>query len=193
MHDPVHSDSYSHMTDSSTAAETDSTFDPETAAERGAVEYAERTYVHETADHCEADANGRVVVGVTDDRERCLLLVDRERSIAVLPNAVVAPGADWDTAAREAVAEAGGLDIDVVEPIRVRRVEHTTEEADDPHNVSDHVLFEADVVGDSDPTTPDDSPFEAGWYDALPVEIPDDLPRGGDVLEDIGAFVDIDD
>jgi hypothetical protein len=182
------------MTDSSTAAETDSTFDPGTVAERAGVDSTDRTYVHETTDHCEVDAAGRVVVGVTDDRGRCLLLVDHERSIAVLPNAVVAPGDDWLTAAREVVAEATGLDVVIDDPVRVRRVEHTTEETDEPHNVSSHVLFEATCPDDdSDLTTTEDSSFEVGWYDGLPVEIPDDLPRGGDVLEDIGAFVDIDD
>lgn len=168
--------------------------DPETVAGCDSVDHTERTYVHETTDHCEADAAGRAVVGVTDDRDHCLLLVDRERSIAVLPNNVIAPGADWRTAARDAVAEAAGLEITIDEPIRIRRVEHTTEETDDPHTVSRHVLFRATAVnGDSDPTAPDDSSFEAGWHDSLPVEIPDDLPTGGDVLEDIGAFIDIDD
>lgn len=168
---------------------TDSGFDPEIAADRDAVEYAERTYVHGSADHCEADAAGRAVVGVTDEAGRALVLVDRENGMAILPNEVV-DGDDWRPAARRAVAEATGLEVAIDEPIRIRRVQHTTEDAETPHNRTWHVVFEATAAdSDTDPQTPEDAPVSAEWCDGLPVEPPADQPAEGDVLDDVRAFL----
>lgn len=176
------------MTDAFTDIETDRAFDPEAAADRRSIDYDARTYVHESTDHCEADGKGRVVVGVTNDEGEALLLVDQDRSIAMLPNATIDSGDDWLPAARRAVAEATGLDVTIGDPIRVRRIEHTTEESDTPHNVTGHVVFGASPTDDN-LMTPDDAPFEVGWYDSLPVEVPDDPSTRGDVLADVRSFL----
>ncbi|MCU4719345.1 hypothetical protein [Halapricum hydrolyticum] len=176
------------MTDTSTDIDRDEAFDPEAAAGRRGISYEERTYVHESTDHCEADGEGRVVVGVTDEEGAALLLVDQDRSIAMLPNATIDAGDGWLPAGRRAVADATGLEVTIGDPVRVRRIEHTTEESDTPHNATWHVVFRASPTG-CDPAAPDDTPFEAGWYERLPVEMSDDPSTRGDALADVRSFL----
>ena len=159
------------MTDSTNTTETESTFDSGTVADRAGVDYAHRTYVHETADHCEADAAGRVVVGVTDERGAAVLLVDPDRSVAVFPNETLGPDEEWRPTARRVTAEATGLDVTIEDPVRIRRVEHTTGEADAPHAETVHVVFEATPQETTaEPVAPDDVALRADWFDSIPFD-----------------------
>lgn len=176
------------MTDSESIPSTttaESEFDPQTVADSDDVETDERTYVHEDADHCEADAVGRVIVGVTNDRGEALLLVDHERSIVLLPNAIVDADAAWRAAGRRAVADETGLDVTLDGPVCVRAIEHTTEQAESPHNETSHVVFDASPRDEEVPTVPEDSPFEVGWFETLPFEVSAAHPAQGDALEDV--------
>jgi hypothetical protein len=65
------------------------------------VDTAERTCTHESADHCEADAAGRSIVGVTGADGRVLLWVHPEEEHAILSNDTVAPDENWRTIGRE--------------------------------------------------------------------------------------------
>jgi len=176
------------MTDSDSmppTASTEDKFDPQAVADRSGVETDERTYVHEDTDHCEADAVGRVIVGVTNERGESLLLVDHERSIALLPNTTVDADEGWHAAARRAVADETGIEGILDGPVCVREIEHTTEQSETPHNETFHVVFDASTRDDAEPTALEDSPFEVGWYDTLPVDISATHPAQGDALEDV--------
>lgn len=164
-------------------------FDPATVADRPAVEYTERTIRHEDADHCEADVAGRAIVGVTDPDDRTLLLVDRELPGAFLPNGTVEPGEDWRGAAERAVEAMTGVAVRVERPVQVRRVEHLTESTGERHNVSYHAVF-AGTPSDAtvEPTSPEETCLEAGWFGTLPVEIPQETEQGYS-LADVEAFL----
>lgn len=90
--------------------------------ERAATE--RRTYTHENADHCEADAAGRAIVGVTDADGRVLLAVNPKESHTILPNETVAPDEDWATVGRDRVEGLASIDVTLDGVERVRRVEH---------------------------------------------------------------------
>lgn len=170
--------------------------DPESIRDRDGVEYDERTYVHGDPEHCEADADGRTIVGVTDGSGRTLLLVDESESVALLPNEPVEPGGDWaDCARRVAEATVGHpVEIDAVE--RVRAVRHRVEGDGDLQTRTHHVVFRAsleveepagglDVEGSGD--------WNAGWYGAAPVDVDPEEPASPgqvDAPSDIGLFVD---
>jgi hypothetical protein len=172
------------------STETDRTFDPEATADRAGVDYSERTYTHEDTDHCEADAAGRVVVGVTNDAGEVLLLVDRERSVAILPNSVVGPDEEWVAVARRTVAEFVDAPVSIGDPECVRRVEHTAEDGETPHNVSHHVVFAGTIDADApDPVVDDETDWEAGWFAELPVTVDTDVDASGDALADIQQFL----
>ena len=177
--------------------------DPEQLFEDERVESEERTYTHGTDDHCEADAAGRAVVGVTDADGRVLLAVSPDEEHAILANETVAPGEDWAAVGREHVAGMTGLDVTLDDPAcveRVRRVEHVVEADDEggendesdeePHpHVTHHVVFRASVAG-SRPTLDglcDDNPWELRWCEEVPVEMDDD---GSGVLDDVALFLD---
>lgn len=173
--------------------------DPEQLFEEERIETEERTYTHETGDHCEADAAGRAIVGVTDAGGRLLLAVNEDEGHAILPNGTVAPGEDWAAVGREEVAGMAGLDVSFDDPAcveRVRRVEHVVEsedgagDADDegPH-VTHHVVFGASIAETRPPLDGlcEDNPWELRWCEAVPVEMDDD---GNGVLDDVRLFLD---
>lgn len=145
--------------------------EPTTLAERDDVEYAERTVTHETTDHCEADADGRVVVGVSGPDGDLLVLEDGETGLAALPNGTVDAKEDWHAVAREVAAEFANQPVTLDEPVRVRRVEHVLEDDPEPHSVTHQVVFPASVEGADDPPEPsvdDHEPWIAGWRHDLP-------------------------
>ncbi|WP_436927788.1 NUDIX domain-containing protein [Halosimplex amylolyticum] len=160
--------------------------DPTALRERDDVIAHDTTYTHETPDHCEATAAGRVIVGATtDDDDEVLLLVRSESDHVILPNAVVESGDDWATVARRTVAEETGTTVRLDGVEYVRTVDHVveTDEGTRHQNATQHVLFHASPVGVSDgndPTAAADG-WRAGWYDELPVD-PDEE---GDVIADI--------
>lgn len=171
--------------------------DPETLTARDDVAVSESTYPHEDFDHCEADSDGRVVVGVTTDAGEVLLQVHESEDHVLVPNEVVADG-DWDGAARRAAEQFGvTVELDGVE--RVRVVEHVEvdERPEDPDAIPEdaefverthHVVVGASVAAEEVPDPSADSDdWTVGWYHELPVDVPDDA--SGDSLDDIRTFL----
>jgi ADP-ribose pyrophosphatase YjhB (NUDIX family) len=141
--------------------------DPERLHAGGAVPTEERTYDHDGADHCESDALGRAIVGLTTPDGRVLLVTNPDEEHAILPNAVVEPGEDWAEAAREHLQGAAGIGAELAGVELVRRVEHVVDA--DPVDTTHHVLFAASAPDDR---IPDglcaDNDWELGWYDTVP-------------------------
>lgn len=148
--------------------------DPVAAADSAGLAIDQRTHVHENReqyqDHCESDAIGRAIVGITDADDQLLLLVSWEEKAAVLPNETVAPGEDWATVGREWVEGVAGIDVTIDGIERVRRVDHEIEGEDSPESTIYHVVFCGSAPSE---TAIDglcaDNPFELGWHDELPV------------------------
>ncbi len=186
-------------------AEVDPAVDPAALTDDPRVTVAERAYPHEDADHCEADAAARGVVGLTRDDGAVLLLVHEETGHALLPHPVVGPEEDLLTAAREEAADVANTAVSIDGAVAVRRVEHyvadpdTVGATDDfeppadatPHNVTHHVVLAASVPADA--TAPDDGPgvddpdWAAGWFHEVPVDLADE---DGDAIADIRRFLD---
>ncbi|MFC7046799.1 NUDIX domain-containing protein [Halobacteriaceae archaeon GCM10025711] len=102
--------------------------DPSSLVDRTDVDYREHTFVHGSEEHCEADFEGRAIVGVTNDAGELLLRAHRESGGVVLPNGKVEQGEDWAAAGVRGVRRQTGLDVDVEAVERVRHVEHRVEE-----------------------------------------------------------------
>ena len=159
--------------------------EPARLREREDVVYDERAYVHDDETHCAADAAGRTVVGVTNERGKVLLLVAGEH--AILPNCTVDADEDWAAVARETAAETAGGPVALERVRAVRRVEHRVEGADTPHNVTFQIVVEATLAGEADPGVEDDD-WTAGWFDE--VLVPLDAEDGhGDAVADVRRFL----
>jgi hypothetical protein len=171
--------------------------DPDALTTRDGVDVSESTYPHEDFDHCEADSDGRVVVGVTTDAGEVLLQVHESEDHVLVPNEVVADG-DWDGAARRAAEQFGvPVELDGVERVRVVDHVEVDERPEDHSDVPDdapvvetthHVVVGASVAtADVPEPSADDDEWTVGWYDELPVDVPDDA--SGDSLDDIRTFL----
>lgn len=168
----------------STRDDTLGTIDLAALREREDVPVTTRTTTHEDADHCEAAAAGRVVVGVTDEAGRVLLLVHDDGPHALLPNQPVDADEDWRAVARETAGKVAGAAVTLTAVECLRRVEHVTAADDTPHNVTHHLVFGATVSETTDPTTGDEG-WSAGWYDKLPVAAESE----GGAVADIEQFL----
>lgn len=172
---------------------TDTAIEPERLLNEGRVDTERLTLTHENGDHyrdhCETDAIGRAIVGVTDADDRLLLVVDFENGHATLPNDTVTPDEGWVTVGRDWVEGAAGIDPAIDDVERVRRVEHLVEGESTPRSTTYQVVFGASIPATG--TIPDrlcaDNPFELGWCDAVPVAMDD---AGAGVLDDIRLFLD---
>lgn len=153
------------------------------------VEHEQTVYVHEAADYCARDTDGRVVVGVTNDSGEVLVLDAAGGDHAILPNCHVEDG-DWEGVARETVANSTGVQV-LLDGVRfVRCVDHRLEDEEDARERTYHVVFGASPVsegGDAADPACADPEWTAGWYDAVPVEFEDE---DDDVLADIERFLD---
>jgi len=157
--------------------------DPSSVAERDGVAVETSSYDHDSADHCELDAAGRSVVGVTAG-DRLLVLTHDAEPYVLLPNEVVEPGDDWAVTAREAVASVTGVPVRLDGVEVVREVEHTV--AGDETGTTYHVLFAASVDRATVPTpeTPKDD-WTAEWLDELPAAV---AAESGDGPADVRRF-----
>jgi len=165
--------------------------DPTDIADDPGVDYREHTAVHDDEHYCEADVDGRIVVGVTDEDGSVLLHVNRDRSAALLPNGKVQADEDWLAAGRRAVEDLTGLAVRMDAPRLVRRVEHVVDGEDEPRAATHHLVVEAspEIARENrpQPTVPDDQAdeWEAGWFDRVPVD-----PNGGLHVDDVRLFLD---
>ena len=161
--------------------------DPAAVAERRGVAFERRTYEHEDAEHCEADAAGRAIVGLTDSKGRVLVVVRPEENHAVLPNETVDPGGDWAAVGREWVEGMVGVEATFDDVRLVREVEHLVDGGTESR--THHVVFDGSLV-DPDATLDglcDDNPWELRWLDAVPDWLPDDDPQ--EAHADIERFI----
>jgi len=161
--------------------------DPTAVAERSGVTFEQWTYEHDNAEHCEADAAGRAIVGLTDPEGRVLVVVRPEEDHAVLPNETVDPDGDWAAVGREWVEGMAGVEATFDDVRLVREVEHLVD--GETESRTHHVVFDGSLV-DPDATLDglcDDNPWELRWIDAVPDWLPDDDPQGAHA--DIERFV----
>lgn len=174
--------------------------DPGTLRGRDDVEFREETMVHADEDHCGVASEGRVIVGVTGSAGDVLLLVHRTAAIATLPNGRVDASDEWARAARRAVDETTGVDVELAGPVVVRAIEHYVadgddpaadnrpSDADEPRATSFEVVFRASPAEggarDGQPHT-DDHDWVAGWFDELPNDLSD---VDGFVEDDVRRF-----
>lgn len=165
-----------------------SVIDPATLADNEEFDIRQRTYSNGNQDHCEADAAGRAIVGVTDEEKRLLLLINPATDHAVLLNDTVAPDEDWAIIAQHRVKEMAGIDVTLDAVLRVRRVDHVIDGESTPRSTTYHVVFSASVAspGATLDGLCDDNAWEIGWYTDLPVEVDND--ESG-VLDDIELFL----
>lgn len=179
----------------------DTLTDPETVAERSDVAFETSSYEHESADHCEFDAAGRVVIGVRD-AGRVLVRAADDRPLVLPPNTVVGgvddrddgggvdggTEPDWAAAARRVVEEEFGVDVVVDEVRTVRRVEHTVAGGDVSVDPTYHVVLGGHLVEGCSPEVAeiDGGDWHAEWLDALPESLAD---ADGDALDDVRAFL----
>ncbi|EMA43171.1 hypothetical protein C449_14372 [Halococcus saccharolyticus DSM 5350] len=160
--------------------------DPAAVAERSGVAFEQRTYERDDVEHCETDAAGRVVVGITDGDERLLLVVNSEDEFGVLPNEAVDPEEDWAAVGRWLIEEMTGTDTTLNGVRAVREVEHVVD--GEKQSQTHHVVFGGSLA-DSDAILDgvcDDNSWELRWFDAMPTWL-DDEARG--VYADIELFV----
>lgn len=156
--------------------------EPAALYERDAVATEQRTYTHEDPDHCEADAAGRAIVGLTDDDGRLLVVVEPDGAHVVLPNEVVAPGDDWAAAARERVVGMADIDVTLDGVALVRRVEHVLGDETEPRSTTHHVLFEASPAGGDVGGLCDTNDWELRWWTGVPPAFSaDDSPAVDDI------------
>lgn len=156
-------------TDAESTAETPT--DPDELRERPDVEICEHTFVHGSTDHCEADAAGRVIVGVTNADGAVLVLENEEAPYPMLPNEVVESGEDWGESARQAAEDAAGAPVELGDPLRVRDVEHRVDGEDERQTETTHVVYRASLASDADdadPPFPADCDWTAHWLDEFP-------------------------
>lgn len=163
--------------------------DPAAVADSEELTIEQRTRVHESRtqyrDHCESNAVGRSIVGVTAPDDRLLLVVSQEKNAAVLPHDTVASGEDWAAVGREWVEGAAGIDVTIDGIERVRRIVHEIEDGD-ALSTTYHVVFSGSAAGTTIDGLCADNPFELGWYEELPVAEEEDSGPVADIRLFIG-------
>lgn len=164
--------------------------DPVAAADSAGLAMERRRRVHESRaqyqEHCESDAVGRAIVGITDADDQFLLVVNQKQLVAMLPNDTVASGEDWATVSREWVEGAAGIDVVIVGIERVRRVDHEIEGEESPASTVHHVVFSGTASKTAIDGLCADNPFELGWYDELPIS----EDEGSEHIADVRLFID---
>jgi hypothetical protein len=165
------------MTPNSTAiddASIDALTDPETLRDRPGIEFREETHTYETADFASirsdlAPIGGWVVVGVTNDEGRVLLMDDGTHGWT-LP-AVSVREEEWLTKGQRAVEGLTDRAVAIDRVERVRRIDYK-EDGGDGHVAVRHVVCRAAPVEGTpvaaDPTVGCDGTADADWFDTLP-------------------------
>ncbi len=140
--------------------------DPTAVAERSGVASEQRTYERDDVEHCETDAVGRVVVGITDADGRLLLVVNPEDEFAVLPNEAVDPGGDWAAVGRWLIEEMTGTDTTLDGARAVREVEHVVD--GEKQSQTHHVVVEGSIADDTVTDGFDEADWEFRWVETVP-------------------------
>lgn len=172
--------------DRTTAASSqiDSLTDPTALSLRDDVEETTHRFDHDE-DYCEANYEGRAIVGVTNDAGETFLAVHEETGGAMLPNGKVEPGGDWVATGEDAAAELTGVLCEIQDAVLLRHAEHCLAGEDDPVDQTAHVVFEATPAPGVDATGKvevDVDGVVGGWYDELPPEADlEDKPSHDDV------------
>ena len=157
---------------------------PAAVAERRGVAFEQRTYERDDVEHCETDAAGRVVVGITDGDGRLLLVVNPEDEFAVLPNETVEPDGDWAAVGRWLIEEMTGADTTLDSVWAVREVEHVVD--GERQSRTHHVVLEGSIADDTVTDGFDEADCEFRWVETVPEWLEAD---GTDERADVERFV----
>ncbi|WP_439025408.1 NUDIX domain-containing protein [Haloarchaeobius sp. DT45] len=156
---------------------------PEALLDRGDVEYVERTHVLPPAEFEDArdragTIDGGVVVGVTDEAGRLLLIQNDWSDGWILPGGGVEPGEDWEAAARREAEEETGVAVTLDGPDLVYqgRLEHaeTGEILDDGYAVFFAASPRDDGAVADDPGVADEDIQAVGWFGSVPDDVDSD-------------------
>lgn len=157
--------------------------DPAALADHDDVDYVTERF-DEDRPFRDAAVAGRAIVGLTNAAGD-VLLFEHDEQPPILPTCRVDPGDDWAAVGRGTVDDVPGLSIELQRVERVRALDY---DVDGESGTNYYVVFRAAVAGDgtapSEPTV-DDQGWDAGWYDAVPDDVPTD-----DLAEDIRLFLD---
>ena len=164
--------------------------DPESLVDRDNVDFREEASVeHQHHFELYEPIEGMVIVGVTDDDGRVLLMVHREEPGAVLPYAPVESGEDWVGVARRKIEEAAGFDVEIDGVELVRRKYFSPEGDDECQTMGYDVIVRAtpstDETFEESTSVGEEGDWSLKWFD----EISEDA-AGGAVLDDIRLFLD---
>lgn len=155
------------------------TLEPETLRDRDDVEFRTETRTlsgpeFETA----RDLESRVTVGITNAAGEVLLVADGARGWT-LPGVSVGANAEWDDAARRAIASVIGVEAEIDGPVRVRQVDFRREDDPDRQRTTYDVLVRTAPVSGrpvaEEPTIGDDDVADLIWVDRVPEGASDGL------------------
>ncbi|WP_267642313.1 NUDIX domain-containing protein [Haloarchaeobius amylolyticus] len=156
---------------------------PEDLLDRGSVDYVEQTHVlpaeeFEAARDRAETIDGGVVVGVTDDEDRVLLVQNDWSDGWILPGGGVEPGEDWEAAARREAEEETGVAVtlDGPELVYQGRLEHvdTGEVLEDGYAVFFAASPRDDGTVADDPGVADEDIQAVEWFAAVPADVDPD-------------------
>ena len=155
----------------------ETTLDPDVLCDRDDVEVRTETRTVTRAEFGTArDLESHVTVGIVTDAGDLLFVADGARGWT-LPAVPVGPDEKWADAARHAVASLTGVDADLEDAVRVRRVDFQLE--DDPerrHTTYDVLVRTAPLSGRpvaDDPTLAGEDVDDLVWLDRVPDDATD--------------------
>lgn len=165
--------------------------DPETLRDREGVAFREEETVLDPAEYEDVrerveNVAGLVLVGVTDD-ERRTLLVNRDGCTRgwMLPGGVVSPDENWVAAGRRAVERLTGVAVEIHGPAEARRTVYrpaegtpqgrATPQGDDDRCVTHDVVWHGSPAGDATlpdaPVSVDGDEWDVEWFHDLPHDV----------------------
>lgn len=153
------------------------TLEPESLCERDDVDVQTETRtLTRTEFETARDLENHLTIGVANDAGEVLVVTDGVRGWT-LPGAPVGPDGDWDGVARRALESLTGADIDIAEPVRVRRVEFRRDGDAGRQRTTYDVLVRTESVPGrpvaDEPTVAGENVADLVWLDRVPEDASD--------------------
>ena len=160
--------------------------DPETLRERDDVEFIDAP-PEEHQNHFEGyePIAGMAIVGVTNERNRLLVLEREDAPHPTMPYHEVALGDDWVATAQGAVESATDIEVAIDDVHRVRRNTYRSETGEKTTGYD--VVFAASPSDDGETSSDSESDWVPAWHDTTTLDLPDD--ENIDVVNDIRLFI----